>query len=112
MHLVSRCLHIPTEVPVCFASKPVATYAILLPQGEMINESGTMSGGGGKPRGGRMCLGTAAPKSLDTRAAAAELQAAEQELSISTEVCLTRVDLRSVLQLQPAASDLHARACN
>ena len=58
----------------------------LLLQGEMINESGTMSGGGGKPRGGRMCLGTAAPKSLDTRAAAAELQAAEQELSVSTEV--------------------------
>ena len=52
----------------------------------MINESGTMSGGGGKPRGGRMCLGTAAPKTLDTRAAAAELQAAEQELTISTQV--------------------------
>lgn len=57
-------------------------------QGEMINESGTMSGGGGKPRGGRMCLGKASPRSLDTQAAAAELQAAEQELSTSTQVCI------------------------
>ena len=58
----------------------------MIMQGEMINESGTMSGGGAKPRGGRMCLGTAAPCTLDTQAAAAELQAAEQELSASTEV--------------------------
>lgn len=57
----------------------------LLPQGEMINESGTMSGGGGKPRGGRMRLGSAAPKAADPRAAAAELQAAEQELAASQE---------------------------
>lgn len=55
-------------------------------QGEMINESGTMSGGGGKPRGGRMCIGNAAPKNVDARAAAAELQAAEQELNASMQV--------------------------
>lgn len=55
-------------------------------QGEMINESGTMTGGGGKPRGGRMCIGSQAPKSVDARAAAQELQAAEQELSGSQEV--------------------------
>ena len=52
----------------------------------MINESGTMSGGGGKPRGGRMCLGKAALCSLDTQAVAAELQAAEQELDSGTQV--------------------------
>jgi structural maintenance of chromosome 4 len=52
----------------------------------MINESGTMTGGGGKPRGGRMCIGSQAPKSVDARAAAQELQAAEQELSGSQEV--------------------------
>ncbi|KAL0027544.1 hypothetical protein WJX77_009918 [Trebouxia sp. C0004] len=49
-------------------------------KGEMINESGTMSGGGGKPRGGRMCLGKAALASVDNQAVAADLQAAEQEL--------------------------------
>lgn len=40
----------------------------------MINESGTMTGGGGKPRGGRMLIGSGAPKSVDPRAAQAELQ--------------------------------------
>lgn len=54
----------------------------------MINESGTMSGGGGKPRGGRMCLGKAALCSLDTQTAAAELQAAEQELDNGAQVQL------------------------
>lgn len=49
-------------------------------KGEMINESGTMTGGGGKPRGGRMCLGKAPPKVVDSREAAADLQSAEQEL--------------------------------
>lgn len=43
-------------------------------QGEMINESGTMTGGGGKPRGDRMLIGNGAPKSVDPRAAQAELQ--------------------------------------
>ncbi|KAI3438320.1 hypothetical protein D9Q98_000754 [Chlorella vulgaris] len=54
-------------------------------KGEMINEAGTMTGGGGKPRGGRMCIGSQAPKGVDSRAAAQELQAAEQELSSSQE---------------------------
>ncbi len=40
----------------------------------MINESGTMTGGGGKPRGGRMCTGKDAPKSVDPRVAEADLQ--------------------------------------
>lgn len=44
-----------------------------------------MTGGGGKPRGGRMCIGSQAPKGVDSRAAAQELQAAEQELSSSQE---------------------------
>ncbi|PSC72157.1 structural maintenance of chromosomes 4 [Micractinium conductrix] len=54
-------------------------------KGEMINESGTMTGGGGKPRGGRMLLGSAAPRAVDGRAAAAELQTAEAELNASQE---------------------------
>lgn len=52
----------------------------------MINETGTMTGGGGRPRGGRICLGSAAPRAADTREAAAELAAAEQELSAGTQV--------------------------
>ncbi|BDA46592.1 Structural maintenance of chromosomes protein 4 [Coccomyxa sp. Obi] len=48
-------------------------------QGEIINDSGTMTGGGGKACGGRMCLGSGAPKPLDTAAAAAELAAAEKQ---------------------------------
>lgn len=47
----------------------------------MINESGTMTGGGGRPRSGRMCIGSQAPRSLDARAAAEELQLSEGELS-------------------------------
>ena len=52
----------------------------------MINESGTMSGGGGKPKGGRMCLGKAALCSMDTQTATAELRVAEQELESSAQV--------------------------
>lgn len=53
----------------------------------MINETGTMTGGGGKPRGGRMCLGNAAPRSMDTKQAAAELAEAETEFTASKQVC-------------------------
>jgi len=55
-------------------------------QGEMINETGTMTGGGGKPRGGKMCLGSAAPKSADTKQAAAELAHSETEFTASKQV--------------------------
>ena len=54
----------------------------------MINETGTMTGGGGKPRGGKICLGSAAPRALDTREAAAELAVAEGELAAGTQVRL------------------------
>lgn len=45
-------------------------------------ESGTMSGGGGRPRGGLMRLGNAAPRvaAADAQAAAKELAAAEKAL--------------------------------
>lgn len=55
-------------------------------QGEMINESGTMTGGGGRPRAGRMCLGSAAPRRTDDKASAAELAAAEKELAVTQKV--------------------------
>lgn len=35
-----------------------------------------------------MCLGKAMPRTLDTHAAATELQATEQELSTSAQVCI------------------------
>ena len=57
-----------------------------LGQGETINETGTMTGGGGRPRAGRMCLGTAAPRRPDDKASAAELASAEKELAVSQKV--------------------------
>ena len=57
-------------------------------QGEMINDSGTMTGGGGKPRGGRLRLGSGAPRPGDQRAAAAELDTAEKQEHASAEVPL------------------------
>ena len=57
-------------------------------QGEMINDSGTMTGGGGKPRGGRMRLGSGAPRPVDKRAAAAELEASEKQEHASAQVRL------------------------
>ena len=58
----------------------------LVVQGEMINDSGTMTGGGGKPRSGRLRLGSGAPKPVDQRAAAAELDTAEKQEHASAEV--------------------------
>ena len=56
-------------------------------QGELINESGTMTGGGGRPRSGRMCLGSAAPRRQgDDRESAAELAAAEKDLAANVNV--------------------------
>lgn len=55
-------------------------------KGEMINESGTMTGGGGKPRGGRICLGKAAPKTVDGAELEAALAADEQTLGQQLEV--------------------------
>ena len=59
-------------------------------QGQLISESGTMSGGGGRPSRGRMALGSAAPKggNLDAKAVQAELKQAEQQLEEITQVCM------------------------
>ncbi|KAK9798137.1 hypothetical protein WJX73_006477 [Symbiochloris irregularis] len=60
-------------------------------KGEIINESGTMTGGGAQPRGGRMRLGSSAPRPLDTEAAAADLAKEEQTAQgISQELQLAR----------------------
>ena len=52
----------------------------------MINESGTMSGGGGRPRGGRMRLGSQAPRVVDASTAAAELEQAAKDLGTCQKV--------------------------
>ena len=70
----------------------------------MINESGTMTGGGGRARGGRICVGSAAPQSLDTQEAAAELARAEAEFDTSKQVGCT--------DPSPEASSRHAQHCN
>lgn len=57
----------------------------ITPQGQLISESGTMSGGGGKPRGGKMALGNAAPREVDARAAQAELAKGEQACGRASE---------------------------
>lgn len=50
-------------------------------KGEMINENGTMSGGGAKPRGGRICVGKKAlVTACNQEQAAKEAKNAEQEL--------------------------------
>ena len=54
---------------------------VVTAKGEMINETGTMSGGGAKPRGGRLRLGNAAPKAVDVKEADRDMKAAEKELA-------------------------------
>jgi hypothetical protein len=52
--------------------------------GQLIETSGTMSGGGNKPRGGRMCTGASAPvigAVMDAEESAAAVAEAERELS-------------------------------
>ena len=74
----------------------------------MINDTGTMTGGGGKPRGGRMCLGNAAPRPANTRASAAELAAAEQREAASLQVSFASVLL---LLADSLFMDAHSRTC-
>ena len=77
--LIYRCNH-------C-ASPPLSTVLAAHTQGELINESGTMTGGGGRPRAGRMCLGSAAPRRQgDDREDASELAAAEKQLAADLKV--------------------------
>lgn len=54
----------------------------------MINESGTMTGGGGRPRGGRICLGKVAPRggAVDVGDLEADLAEDEQQLQQQQEV--------------------------
>lgn len=52
----------------------------------MINETGTMTGGGGKPKGGRMCIGNAAPKARSQTETSEELVTFEEEFQTSKQV--------------------------
>ena len=70
------------------AGHTVAQLRVCAPssQGELINESGTMTGGGARQRSGRMCLGSQAPRRQDDREAATELAASEKELAAGSKV--------------------------
>ena len=50
-------------------------------QGDLIAENGTMSGGGGNVRTGKMCLGNAAPQTASDREVRAELERLEATLA-------------------------------
>lgn len=68
------------------AATPAAFKRVVTLEGQLIESSGTMAGGGAKPRGGRMRVGTAAPRApsggegadaeASAKAAAAEWEAA------------------------------------
>jgi structural maintenance of chromosome 4 len=70
-------------------------------KGEMINENGTMSGGGAKPRGGRMCLGkNPVVNVVDQRKAADEASKAEDELKeLAKKVADARSRVASAISL-------------
>jgi chromosome segregation ATPase len=55
----------------------VLSYAAELVQGELISESGTMTGGGTSVRTGKMQLGNAPPVTMDPTQMQADLAAAE-----------------------------------
>ncbi|KAF8072407.1 SMC4 [Scenedesmus sp. PABB004] len=67
---------------IAYGSRDRRFARVVTLQGQLIAESGTMSGGGGKPRGGLMRLGSAAPRpAVDAKAAAKELADAEGQLA-------------------------------
>ena len=45
-----------------------------------------MTGGGHKPKGGRLCLGSARPRTVDAKTAAAELVQATKQMEVSQQV--------------------------
>lgn len=67
------------------ASAPSRPRVVTL-AGELIESSGTLSGGGARPRGGRLRVGTAPPRPAqgDAAAAEAELKAATSEWEAAT----------------------------
>jgi len=70
-------------------------------KGEVINESGTMTGGGGAPRGGRMTLGNRAPVQVNEKHAQADLRQDEEQLALGAD------ELRTAqANVQQAAQEL------
>lgn len=76
-------------------------------KGELINDNGTMAGGGAKPKGGRMRLGNAPPQfaaSSDSKEAAVELKTAEKELeTVATSLKRAREELEDAMAEVKAA---------
>jgi len=80
-------------------------------KGEMINENGTMSGGGAKPRGGRMCLGSkavASGKSEHSKAAEEAASAEEQLQELTRKVAEARARMaKATSALKTAKQELN-----
>jgi len=74
--------------------------------GQLIETSGTMSGGGGKPRSGRMCLGSTAPKGaadgpgLDVKALEKELDKVNKSLMLARDTA--KASKRALAEAQKA----------
>lgn len=76
-------------------------------KGELINDNGTMAGGGAKPKGGRMRLGNAPPQfttTADNKEATTELKNAEKELEkVATSLRMAREELEEAMAEVKAA---------
>eukprot|EP00775_Hariotina_reticulata_P001241 gene1241-1581_t len=73
---------------IAFGCKDRRFARVVTLAGQLIAETGTMSGGGGKPRGGLIKLGNAALRAAgpgDAKAAAKELAVAEEQLAAAEE---------------------------
>lgn len=55
-------------------------------QGELIETSGAMTGGGGAPRGGRIRIGSSPPALIDPQVASSQLQEITSELDSMVQV--------------------------
>eukprot|EP00803_Ostreobium_quekettii_P005317 evm.model.scf_340.8 EVM.evm.TU.scf_340.8 scf_340:54597-68221(-) len=85
--LVANDLEQATRI--AYGSDPRFRRIVTL-KGELINESGTITGGGGRPRRGRMTLGNAPPRVLDRRAREQEIKQLDSQVKEARE-CLEAI---------------------
>jgi len=79
--------------------------------GELVNEAGTLTGGGGKPRTGRMRVGKGPPpgaSAADRRAAAAEIERGAADLAAAERACATAKAATKDAEARARAADRRA----
>jgi hypothetical protein len=84
LYALARLLHGVRDTASRIAYEGSQRRRVVTLAGQLIETSGTMSGGGNKPRGGRMCTGASAPvigAVMDAEESAAAVAEAERELS-------------------------------